>query len=340
MQSAHLIDETPSPVAVHRPEYPPDWSFGEMTGRSPAMQQLFSQMRHAARHLRIATVEGESGTGKMLAARTLHAFGFDPRSPFVPCSATLLFQQAQPAMALVPAEPVAAPELAGVSALKKSSGGTLVLTRIDELAPPHQARLLELLQWLDHQHILRALDSVPRQILCISGQPLRKLVSAAAFRGDLANRLTAIRFTLPPLRERREDISLLADLFVEQFSSTHGKSMRGLGPQSLPRLLQHAWPGNVRELQNVIYAAALGCPGQWIRPIDLPALTPALKPAPIAPVSPVSPSPDDDPNLDRAILRHIHRVLARTDGNKLRAAKMLGISRSTLYRLLDSPGAL
>jgi len=302
-----------------------------MAGRSPVMQRLFAQMRHIARHLRIAALEGESGTGKMLAARTLHQFGSNPLSPFVSCPAGQLCE-AQPGLAIVPSPSAAKPDFSAFPALRQSCSGTLVLTRVDELTPAQQARLLELLQWIDHQHTLRALETIPHRILCLSGQPLRKLASAAVLRADLASRLTTIRFTLPPLRERLEDIPLLVDLFAVQFSSTHGKPVRGLNPQALPRLLQHPWPGNVRELESIIHVAARSCHGQWIRPIDLPPLNPALAlPAPLS-----KPAPMDDPNLDRAILRHIQRVLARVDGNKLRAAKLLGISRSTLYRLLDS----
>lgn len=106
--------------------------------------------------------------------------------------------------------------------------------------------------------------------------------------------------------------------------------MRGIGPQTLQRLTAHNWPGNVRELQSAVHTAALDCEGQWIRPIDLPTLSPAPE------VRPDGIPVEDDANLDRAILRHINRVLARVDGNKLRAAKMLGISRSTLYRMLDA----
>jgi DNA-binding NtrC family response regulator len=291
-------------------------------------------MRHTARHLRIATLEGESGTGKMLAARTLHDFGLDPDLPFVSAPATQFFAS-HPAIALVSSRSLARPEFSTLPALKQSSEGTLVLTRIDELSAEHQNCLLELLQWIDHQHVLRALDSIPHQILCLSSQPLRKLASTGALRSDLATRLNVIRFTLPPLRERREDIPLLADLFTRRFASAHGKPLRGVGPLALPRLMQHDWPGNVRELESVIGSAALSCHSQWLRPVDLPSFTNASNPAPAAPASTL-PSADDDPNLDRAILRHIRGVLARVDGNKLRAAKLLGISRSTLYRLLDS----
>lgn len=332
MQAAHSIDVRPQ-AALYRPDYHPDWSFGPMTGRSPAMQQLFSQMRHTARHLRVATIEGERGTGKMLAARAIHELGLEPTAPLVPCPAAQ-FLDAQSVIALVPSRAVKS-EFSTLPALQQACGGSLVLTRIDELSPSEQVRLLEFLQWMDHQHLLRTLTSIPRQILCLSGESVRRLASTGALRADLANRLTTIRFVLPPLRERREDIPLLAELFAHQFSAIHGKPIRGLGPQTLPRLVQHTWPGNVRELESAISAASLSCQGQWIRPIDLPPLNPAPVP-PVAQPALRTLGPDDDPNLDRAILRHIQRVLVGVEGNKLRAAKMLGISRSTLYRLLDS----
>lgn len=334
MQLAHSIEEAAAP----RPEIRADWSFGQMAGRSPAMQRLFSQMRHTARHLRIAAIEGEGGTGKLLAARTLHEFGAaDPQAPFVPCVASQFFESPS-AISLVPSRPAARQDFSANPALRQAAGGTLVLTRIDELSGGQQALLIELLQWIDHQYMLRAFDSIPRRVLCLSGQSLRKLASASVLRPDLASRLTAIRFSLPPLRERREDIPLLAEIFAQRFSATHGKPIRGLGPQTLPHLVPHTWPGNVRELESVIYAASLGCQSQWIRPIDLPA----LNAAPVMPSPPMdqhNPEADEDPNLDRAIMRHIQRVLAKVEGNKLRAAKLLGISRSTLYRLLESTTA-
>jgi two-component system response regulator AtoC len=281
-------------------------------------------MRSTAPHLRIATVEGESGSGKATAARTLHALGPAASGIFLPCPVTQFFEQ-------LPA------------VIRESRDGTLLLTHLEDLSPALQLRLLDFLQWLDHQHARHMPDSAPRQVFFSSNLPVRKLVSAFSLRIDLANRLTVIRFTVPPLRERREDVPLLAAYFAQRFSATHNKPVRGLGPQALPRLLTHSWPGNVRELESVIHAAALSCEGQWIRPIDIPALS-AGYPGGTQPeaesngngIAPGHESPQDDPNLDRAIHRHITLVLARVDGNKLRAARLLGISRSTLYRLLDS----
>jgi DNA-binding NtrC family response regulator len=277
LQAAHSIEEDVLRHPSYAPDYRTGWSFGQMLGRSPAMQRLFSQMRHTARHLRVATIEGESGTGKLLAARILHEYGLDSQSPFVPCSAER-FLAAEPAITLVPPRSIKRPELSTLPALRQSSGGTLVLTRVDELSAAHQGFLLDLLQWIEHQHILREPDSIPHQILCLSGQSLRKLASTGLLLSDLASRLTAIRFVMPPLRERREDIPLLADLFARRFSEKHGKPIRGLGPQTLPHLYHHSWPGNVRELESVICSASLACHGEWIRPIDLPALRAAPQP--------------------------------------------------------------
>ncbi len=310
------VASAPHVVADH-----PEWTLGAMVGRSPVMQRLFSQMRCTSRHLRIATIEGESGTGKALAAQTLHDLGPVSAAPFIPCPAVQFFQHGP---SLVPLMPV----------MRDAREGTLFLSHVEELSLEQQARLLALLQWLDHQHARHTVDSIPRQFFFSSNQPLRKLSASPAFRADLCNRLIAIRFAIPPLRERRDDLALLADFFAQRFSATHGKPVRGLAPLTLPRLNSHPWPGNVRELQSVIHTAALDCEGQWIRPLDIPALSPA----PIAQTF-VSVPAEDDPNLDRAILRHINLVLARVEGNKLRAARMLGISRSTLYRLLDAGSA-
>jgi DNA-binding NtrC family response regulator len=318
--AGHIHDNQPEAIAIAPLALAdhPDWRLGSMIGRSPVMQRIFSQMRCTARHLRIATIEGESGTGKTLAAQTLYEFGPAAAGPFIPCPAPHFFQPG--------------PALASLTPLAADAGeGTLFLTHVEELSLEQQARLIAFLQWIDHQQSRRTPDPAPRQVFFSSRAPLRRLAASPHFRADLYHRITAIRFSMPPLRERREDLPLLADSFARQFSSIHGKMLNGIGSQTLARLATHSWPGNVRELQSVINTAALECEGQWIRPIDLPALLPALEPRPVE-----GTQAEDDPNLDRVILRHIHRVLARADGNKLRAAKLLGISRSTLYRLLDA----
>jgi DNA-binding NtrC family response regulator len=288
---------------------------GDMVGRSLIMQRLFSRLRQAAPHLRIVAIEGEAGTGKALTARTLHALGPAATASFVVCAASRFVSAETQAL------------------LEEVRGGALFLTRLSDLTPDQQSRLVDFLEWWEHCSGRDAQNSLPRQLFVSSCKPLRQLSASGDLRADLSYRLTAIRFELPPLRERRDDIALLADWFATRNGASHGKPVRGLGPGSLARLLSHHWPGNVHELETVLTNAAMDCPGQWIRPIDIPPLMHGAKPQIPAADDAIS---DDDPNLDRMILRHVTQVLTRTGGNKLRAAQLLGISRSTLYRLLDS----
>lgn len=294
-------------------DLPEAFRLGAMAGRSLVMQHLFARMRCTAPHFRLATVEGEAGTGKMLVARTLHRLGPSASGPFAPW---------------VAAEFLSNP----VSLWKDARGGLLYLSRIEELSADQQRLLRDFLERAAHERIRIHTASGPLQLVTSSLQPLRRLSAAGSFRSDLASHLTAIRFALPPLRDRRDDIPLLAGLFLRQSCEHNHKSLRGFAPGALARLTAHSWPGNVRELESIMAAAALEAAGQWVRPIDIPRLD-----WPRSPASSVAPDfPVDDPNLDRAILRHVTRVLARANGNKVRAARMLGISRSTLYRMLES----
>jgi len=287
-----------------------------MIGQSLVMQRLFARLRQAAPHLRVAAIEGEPGTGKMLAARTLHTLGPASGAAFTACPAAhFLLSETQ-------------------ALLEEVRGGTLYLNRLADLTSEQQSRFIDFLEWWEHRSGRDINGIFPRQLFVGSSKPLRQLSVSGELRTDLCYRLTAIRFELPPLRDRRDDIPALAESFAIHHGAVHGKTMRGLGPGSLARLFTHSWPGNVRELETIMANAVMDCAGQWIRPIDIPPLVQsasALRPQ----ISTVAPS-EDDPNLDRMILRHITHVLARTRGNKLRASQLLGISRSTLYRLLES----
>jgi DNA-binding NtrC family response regulator len=318
-----LQDSEPVPLDLTVPEsFEPERleirqaTLGAMVGRSPVMQHLFTRMRCTAPHFRLATIEGEPGTGKLLAARTLHQLGPGSDGPFAPF-ATDEFLENPAAL------------------WKDARGGLLYLSHIEELSPDRQRELRDFLERVARERIRIHATSGPLQLVAGSLQPLRRLSAAGSFRADLASHLTAIRFAMPPLRERREDIPLLAAIFLHRWSERHGKPLRGFGPGVLARLAAHSWPGNVRDLESAVNAAALETTGQWIRPIDIPRLdwTPAHPPVPIPE------STADDPNLDRAILRHVTRVLARVNGNKVRAARLLGISRSTLYRMLETPAS-
>ncbi len=229
----------------------------------------------------------------------------------------------------------------------------LFLDRVHQLSAKQQLSLADFLHWFDDRHS-RALDPVtaapssaaepyaeetlPAQIVFSTSVSLRNPGSLAGFREDLASRLCSVRFYLPPLSQRREDIPILGQLFIQRFARIYAKPVRGLGPGAIGPLLRYPWPGNVRELEETITAAAQQTESHWIRPIDLPPLTAHLRPG--SPSGNGETSPDADFNLDHAIRNHVNRVLTRTKGNKLRAAQLLGISRSTLYRILATqPGA-
>lgn len=309
--------DPPGPEALDPDTIRPEASmFGLMAGCSPAMQQLFSRMRYIAPHFRVATVEGEPGTGKLLAAQTLHHIGPAASGPFAPWVAADFLENPR-------------------DCWNEARSGLLWLSRVDELVPEGQRRLRDFLERAAHERIRLKASSGPLQLVAGSAQPLRRLAATGAFRSDLAGHLTAIRFSIPPLRERREDIPLLAALFLRHWIRQHGKNIRGFAPGTLARLASHTWPGNVRELESVVASAALECPAQWIRPIDIPVFQWQGSASP-GPPAPPADSSVDDPDLDRAILRHIAHVLASVNGNKVRAARLLGISRSTLYRLLES----
>ncbi len=207
---------------------------GEMVGRSLVMQRLFSRLRQAAPHLRIVAIEGEAGTGKTLAARTLHSLGPAAEASFVACAASR-FMSAETQ-----------------SVLDEARGGTLFLSRISELSSQQQSRFVDFVEWWEHRSGREAQNFLPRQLFVSSCRPLRQLSASGDLRADLCYRLTAIRFELPPLREHRDDIAALADFFAVRQAAARSKPMRGLGPGSLQRLLAHGWPGNVRELQTVI----------------------------------------------------------------------------------------
>lgn len=285
---------------------------GAMVGRSAAMQSLFARMQAIAAHFRLASIEGEPGVGKKLAAQTLHRLGRAAAGSFASWTAAEFVDRA--------------PEI-----WSRLHGGLLYLARVDELTAHQQARLRDFLERAAQERIRTEDLSGPLQIVAGSAQPLRKASASGAFRTDLAGSLSAIRFAIPPLRERPEDIPLLAEVFLRRWSAEHGKPLRGFAPATMEQLTAHLWPDNVRELETAVEAAALTTSSQWIRPIDLPQLGWKAK-APL----PITDNGGEDPNLERAILRHVARVLARVHGNKLRAARLLGISRSTLYRMLHS----
>lgn len=276
----------------------------QVAGVSAAWRKLLLQAEMAAPHVQVASIEGEHGVGKQTLARYLLS-----RSPL----AGSKFQRRDAREWLLREGDPAA--LAGFT----------YLDRVDLLAPPGQGLLLSVLKGLQDRPAARVL------LVASSETPLRQMAGQGLLMPDLAFRLTAVRFAIPPLRMRKEDIPPIAQALLDQICARYQQRAVELGPGALARLLQHSWPGNVRELGSVLEAALLEAEDRVIRPGDLPMpngleFTPEAVPA-ISGGSLV---------LDDVIRRHVQYVVDLNHGNKLRASRQLGISRSTLYRILGN----
>ncbi len=307
---------------------PPAGPLPELVSRSLAMRRICEQLQQVGPRLRLALIEGEAGTGKHLLARHIQARHNAP-GLLVAEEASFLF-----ATDAVPGE--MRPE-ALRAAIRRAGDGVLLIRNIDELGAEPQAHLLRYIRSFEASLSTEkpgALPS-PSQVICTARKALRNEVLTGGFLPEIYYRLSAISFTLPSLRDRKEDIPALSQMFIDAVSREQQRPLQGLGPGSLPILLRHLWPGNVRELESVIRAACLSGEGQWLRPIDLVILP--LEPAGSKHGEPALP---ENYTLDGVIRRHILQVLKACDGNKARAAGRLGISRSTLYRMLETDAAL
>jgi two-component system response regulator AtoC len=280
----------------------------QLVGVSAAWRKLLMQAQMAAPYVQMATFEGEHGTGKHSLARYLFS-----RSPLAGTS----FQRRDAREWLVSdADPT-------------SMSGFTYLDRVDLLASPGQGLLLSVLKSLQ--------DSPPgRSVLLASSQTsLRQMAAQGLLLPDLAFRLTAVRFAIPPLRQRREDITVLAQALLDRICTRYQHRPVILGSGALARLLQHNWPGNVRELAAVLETALLEAVNGIISPEDLSLPSDLATPSDLSTAVNI-----ESLNLDAVIRHHVQYVLDLNRGNKLRAARQLGISRSTLYRILGSETVL
>lgn len=328
----------------------------QVVGVSAAWRKLLVQAEMVAPHVQVATIEGEHGTGKHTLARYLFS-----RSPLSASS----FQRRD------------AREWLATDADASTLVGFTYLDRVDLLAPPGQGLLLGVLKNLQ--------DRPPgRAVLIASSQtPLRHMAGQGLLLPDLAFRLTSIRFSIPPLRQRREDVAPLVQFLLDRICARYQQRPVLLGPGTLARLLQHSWPGNVREMTAILENALLQAENGVIRASDL-ALPEGLQQISSSQFDPQHPSntlstapanPHINPHLhpqlnpqlnpwsslsngngqmldsqssagaadlalDTIINHHVQFVLDFNRGNKLRTARQLGISRSTLYRILANENFL
>ena len=309
--------------AVLRQALRKEHRFRDLVSKSPAMQRIFELVQVAARSNSTILVLGESGTGKEVFARAIHAESSRAQGPFVAVSCAALTET------LLESELFGHEKGAFTGAvarrkgkLESASGGTLFLDEVGDISPKLQLDLLRVLEERRFQRVGgNELIEVDVRVIAATNRDLEKAVAEGSFREDLYYRLNVIRVTLPPLRERREDIPLLVEHFLERLEAEMKRRIR-VSPEAMATLLAHAWPGNVRELRNVLERGAVVAQGEVVKPADL-----ALEPAPArqgeAAAEPAS--------LEEVERRHIAEVLGYSAGNISQAARLLGIDRVTLY---------
>jgi two-component system, NtrC family, response regulator HydG len=309
--------------------------FHGMIGRAPVMQDLFDTIRRMAPHARTVLVTGETGTGKELVAKALHALGQRSARAFVTvnCSAVVETLFESELFGHVRGAFTGATEHK-IGVFEHASSGTLFLDEVGELPLSAQAKLL---RTIEHGEIQRvgSLESrhVDVAVIAATNRDLRSEAAAGRFRSDLYYRLGIIEIHLPPLRDRREDIPYLVAAFVRDCARRLERPITGVTAH-FERLMQQAsWPGNVRELRNVIERACLLSDGHVLTERDLgAAMSRGSMPPPPADRSEPSPAAT---LLSTAQRGQIERVLRETGGNKARAAKLLGVSRRSLYRWIE-----
>jgi two-component system response regulator AtoC len=311
----------------------------ELLGESPAMREVFKTLGLLAASRATVLIRGESGTGKELAARALHRFSQSAQKPFVAVNCAAL------PGTLIESELFGYRRGAFTGAerdrpgkLEAAEDGTLFLDEVGDVPLEVQVKLLRVLQERRYER-LGETESRPfkARVVAATHRALEAMVRETRFREDLYFRLNVATVTLPPLRERRADIPLLAERITVEIGREIGRPIEGLTATALDRLVTYDWPGNVRELRNALTRAAVRARGHVITDSDLELGSGEFR----ATVDPGSASVEAAqneasrfPTLDEVEREHIRRALARTQGHRGKTCKLLGISRPTLVRKL------
>jgi DNA-binding NtrC family response regulator len=311
-----------------------EYRFRDFLSKSPSMQQIFELAKTAARSNSTILVLGESGTGKEVLSRAIHAESPRANQPFVAVSCAALTES------LLESELFGHEKGAftGATARRKGKfeaahGGTIFLDEVGDIGPKLQ---LDLLRVLEDRKLHRVGGNEPIdidvRIIAATNRDLKKAVAEGKFREDLFYRLNVIPITIPPLRERREDVPLLVENFLERLQVETKKKLDGVSAEAMNALMAHPWPGNVRELRNVLERGAVVATGPIIQLADL-----GLGGGP-APAEGASAPPAALGSLEDMEKRHVAAVLAHTGGNVSQSARILGIDRVTLYNKMKRYG--
>jgi DNA-binding NtrC family response regulator len=313
------------------------FSFSNIIGKSKKMHEVFELIKVVADSDASVLVHGESGTGKELVASAIHFNSPRRAKPYIRVSCASLPES------LIESELFGYEKGAFTGASERrigrfeaASGGTLFLDEIGELPQTFQVKLLRVLQERQIERLgsNRPID-VDVRFVAASLRPLEEDIAAGRFREDLFFRINTVAIFLPPLRERREDIPLLAQSFLQEFAQERGKELERFADDVLERFDAYPWPGNVRELRNAVERAVLFSKGRLVTVEDLPASLgagslPAQQPMPTREAVPLQRA------VERAEIEAIRAALEATGGRRSEAAEILGVSRKTLWEKMKN----
>jgi DNA-binding NtrC family response regulator len=330
LEQRRLIQEN----KYYRQELLDKYQFKNVIGRTSQMFQVYKTIAKVADTKSTVLLCGERGTGKELIARSIHYNSQRSTRPFIPVDCASLVET------LIESELFGHVRGAftGASSAKRglfeeADQGTLFLDEVGNLGLSMQSKLLRFLQEYEIKRVGGTESiKVDVRVIAATNQPLEPLVKSGKFREDLFDRLNVVTITLPPLRERKEDIPLLANHFLQKFSEENHKNISHISPEALGILTQYSWPGNVRELEHTIERAVIFSIHPIILPEDLPTkMFEEIK-------GPEILIPEKQLSLKELEKRYILKVLQETGGNKKKASEILGIDRATLYRILEKEG--
>jgi DNA-binding NtrC family response regulator len=329
-----------------REELRTTYSYANMVSRSPAMREVFRQIRLVADTDVTVLLQGESGTGKELAARALHFNSTRKDSPFVALNCSALPEN------LLESELFGYEKGAFTGATRQragrfeeANGGTLFLDEIGDITPALQTRLLRVLQEKTFERVggntpIRA----DARVVAATNRNLETMMREGDFREDLFYRLSVFPITLPPLRDRMEDVPLLAEHFLRRHAELAGGRVTGIAPAVLTTMMQYSWRGNIRELENLIKRAIIKCPADTIVALELPFASPGNA----AGATATAPLPEHDLSAPfkeylSAVLRnaeeqYLVRMLRSHKGNVNQVARLMEIDRKTVYRKMSEYG--
>ena len=308
------------------------YQIGDIISRSHAMEKIIQLLPRIAESDSTVLIQGETGTGKELIARTIHNLSLRSDQPFVAINCGALPDT------LLESELFGYKAGAFTNAVKDKPGhfalaenGTILLDEIGDTTPAFQVRLLRILQERTYTPLggTKPVQTNVR-VITASNKNLQTLVEEERFRRDLFYRINIVRLNLPPLRQRKQDIPLLVDHFIKKHNRQQNRSVIGMTAETLNRVMGHDYPGNIRELENIIEHAFILCTG--------PEITPQCLPETLKPVHPETASAQMTDRIRSMERQSIEEALRRNGFNRLAAAKELGMHKSTLFRKIKALG--